>query len=222
MFLAPLTSASIAPWTGRITVSCCGRVQSSPAQVAIDTRRQAGFTKITRRPVSSHFGDEDVRELCPASVEDRFIQASLRCRPVRKVGAGPFRVWFRRGTPGHSSCVQVLQGDRVTCSGERSGGLVVEVSAAVPDPAVRLGDLRPGPAAIRRPAFLLRERPLCGGQFPGRGAEKRRVADDLPVAGGSEPGHASDPGRPGGRLPGAAGLARRRRTGPRTSGGLHA
>jgi hypothetical protein len=52
MFLAPLTSASIAPWTGQITVSCCGRVHLRPHRWQSILVR-AGFTKITRRPVSS-------------------------------------------------------------------------------------------------------------------------------------------------------------------------
>ena len=56
---------------------------SSPAQVAIDTR-VSRVHEDHASPSFFHFGDEDVRELCPASVADRFIQAGFRGRPVRR------------------------------------------------------------------------------------------------------------------------------------------
>ena len=208
MLRAPFTSASIAPWAGQITVSCCGRVHLAPQMWQIDTR--AGRVHEDHLPPSFfRFGDEDVRELSPARITDRSIQASLSGRPVPQPAAGPFPVWFRRGPPDHvqlSSGLSRAIASHAPTSALRS--LVVEVGPAVPDPTVHPGDLRSRPAAIAPTLVSSATAPAVRRPVPlAEVRDKLRVADDLPVARGSEPGHAEHRCQPGGRS------ARRRRAG---------
>ena len=132
MLRAPLTSASIVPCAGQITVSWRGRVHSRPHWWHVDAG--AGWVHGHDSPSGAFsLGGEDGRELCPARVEDRLVKPGLGGGHVREERPGLVRVRLRRRAAGHAGHVEFFEGDHVAGVHEGACGFVVEVAAPVPD-----------------------------------------------------------------------------------------
>ena len=123
-------------------------------------------------PVSLfRFTREDVDELVPASVKDRFVQASFGCCPVREVGTRLVRVRFRCRPASHVGNAQAFQCDHVAGLDERPRGLVVKVGTPVAESGG--APRRPSPSPVA--GWTIRV--SCGRVPAARPSVRRRTRD---------------------------------------------
>jgi hypothetical protein len=159
-----------------------------PAEVALD----AGADWVHEHGSPSgafSLGSEDVRELCPAGIEDGLVEPGFRGGFVRQERSSLAWVWLGRGATGHGGRAEFLQGDRVVLSDERVGGPVVEVVASVADLTPLFRQSPAQPSAVPGPEACPFLAPLQIGDRLGRSGEKLRIGKDLTIGGGQEPGN---------------------------------
>ncbi len=132
------------------------------------------------------FGNEDVRELCPARVGDRSVQATLGGCPVGEEDSGAFGIGDGLGSAYHVGDPEVLNADHVVASDELSGCLVVEVSPAIGDLSVTGGNGLAGCPAVGRARLFSGKDPLGGGKSVGRSSCPSGVVDVLSIGSGEK------------------------------------